>query len=391
MIYTQIMKKISILLTFAILLVLAACSPSAKFTIEGKVSGASDKIIYLEASKLQGLIPLDSMKLNAKGLFSFESEYPESPEYYRLRIDNKVINFSIDSTEVVKIQANYDTFSTDYSIEGSENGQRIKEITLKQMALQKDVDKLLEDLRKGKISNKSLQENLQKLFTAYKEDIKHNYIFIAPNTTAAYYALFPKINGFMLFDPLNNKEDLRAFAAVATSLNENYPHANRSKNLYNIVIKGMKNTRKPKVETLDVPQEKVNVTGLIDIELRDMQGKVRKLSDLKGKVVLLDFTIYQSPVSSAHVFALRDLYDKYAKNGFEIYQVSLDADEHFWKTAIDNLPWICVRDGHGIYSNYATTYNVKEIPAYFLINKNNELVVRGDQVEDIGRTLKTLL
>src|SRR5699024_7575767 len=127
-IYTQIMKKISILLTFAILLVLAACSPSAKFTIEGKVSGASDKIIYLEASKLQGLIPLDSMKLNAKGLFSFESEYPESPEYYRLRIDNKVINFSIDSTEVVKIQANYDTFSTDYSIEGSENGQRIKEI-----------------------------------------------------------------------------------------------------------------------------------------------------------------------------------------------------------------------------------------------------------------------
>ena len=201
------MKKISILLTFAILLVLAACSPSAKFTIEGKVSGASDKIIYLEASKLQGLIPLDSMKLNAKGLFSFESEYPESPEYYRLRIDNKVINFSIDSTEVVKIQANYDTFSTDYSIEGSENGQRIKEITLKQMALQKDVDKLLEDLRKGKISNKSLQENLQKLFTAYKEDIKHNYIFIAPNTTAAYYALFPKINGFMLFDPLNNKED----------------------------------------------------------------------------------------------------------------------------------------------------------------------------------------
>ena len=54
---------------------------------------------------------------------------------------------------------------------------------------------------------------------------------------------------------------------------------------------------------------------------------------------------------------LRDLYDKYAAQGFEIYQVSLDADEHYWKTTADNLPWICVRDGNGIYSSIAASYN----------------------------------
>ena len=392
MIYTHtIMKKLSILLTFALVLLVAACSPSSKFTVEGKVSGAADKMIYLEASKLQGLVVLDSMKLNTKGLFTFESKQPESPEFYRLRIDNKVINFSIDSTEVLEFQADYDAFMTKYEVKGSENAQRIKEITLKQYELQNQVDLLLGKTRKGEISNKGLQESLKDLFTAYKEEIKSNYIFVAPNTTAAYYALFPKINGYMLFDPLNSREDLRCFAAVATSLNENYPHADRSKNLYNIVIKGMKNTRQPKEQSMTLPDEKINVTGLIDIELRDIQGKIRKLTDLKGKVVLLDFTVYQSPVSAAHIFTLRDLYKKYKNEGLEIYQVSLDADEHFWKTAVDNLPWICVRDGHGIYSNYASIYNVKEVPSFFLINRENELVIRGEQVKDIEKSVKTLL
>ena len=61
----------------------------------------------------------------------------------------------------------------------------------------------------------------------------------------AYFALFQSLNGYMIFDPLTNKEDVKCFAAVATSLNNAYPHADRSRNLYNMVIKGMKNTRIP--------------------------------------------------------------------------------------------------------------------------------------------------
>lgn len=384
------MKKISVLFTTTLLL-LAACSPKAKFSVEGRVTGASDKMIYLESSKLQGVLPLDSTRLNSKGAFTFKSDQPESPEFYRLRIDNKVINFSIDSTEVLTISANYDQFATEYDIKGSDNAQKIKEITLKQMSLQKAMDNLLAKAKTGAINNNHLQSELSELFAQYKEDVKINYILSAPNTTAAYYALFPKINGYMLFDPLNSKEDLKCFAAVATSLNDAYPHADRSKNLYNIVIKGMKNTRKPKEKALEIPQDKVNVTGIIDIELRDIKGVVKKLSDFDGKVVILDFIVYQSPVSAAHVFALRELYEKYADRGLEIFQVSLDADEHYWKTAVDNLPWVCVRDGHGIYSTYASLYNVKEIPAYFIVNKDNELSARGDQVNDLEGLIKKLL
>lgn len=43
-----------------------------------------------------------------------------------------------------------------------------------------------------------------------------------------------------------------------------------------------------------------------------MKGNTRKLSELKGKAVIVDFTVYQSAVSATHNYMLRDLYDKYA-------------------------------------------------------------------------------
>ena len=107
---------------------------------------------------------------------------------------------------------------------------------------------------------------------------------------------------------------MKCFAAVATSLNNSFPHAVRSKNLYNIVIKGMKNTRQPQTKALEIPQDKIVETGIIDIALRDVKGNVRKLTDLKGKVVLLDFSVFQSPAGAPHNLMLRELYNEYARH-----------------------------------------------------------------------------
>ena len=365
------MKKV----TFAALaaLTITACSSGPKFQVNGDISGAEGKMLYLESSALEGIVPLDSVKLKGNGTFSFSQARPESPEFYRLRIEDKVINFSVDSIESIQIKAPYTDFSTAYTVEGSENSKKIKELTIKQIQLQKDVDNLLEAVRNNKITHDTFDSNLNRQLTAYKEDVKKNYIFAAPNTAAAYFALFQKLNNYLIFDPLNNKEDIKCFAAVATSLNNMFPHAVRSKNLYNIVIKGMKNTRQPQAKAADIPQEKIVETGIIDIALRDIKGNVRKLTDLKGKVVLLDFSIFQSPGGSAHNLMLRELYNTYASKGLEIYQVSLDADEHYWKTSASNLPWICVRDGNGVYSTNVAIYNVRQVPSVFLINRDNEL------------------
>ena len=381
------MKKVVYFLLALVLVGLGACDNGPKFKVQGEVTGAEDKTLYLEASGLEGVILLDSVKLGGNGSFSFAEARPESPEFYRLRMDGKVINFAVDSTETVDIKAEAAKFDTDYTIEGSENNRKIKELVMLQAELQQKVDKLAQ----SKIPAGLAQKQLVSLVNDYKEKVKRGYIYAAPNRSYAYFALFQTLNGYMIFDPMASKDDVKCFAAVATSLNQAYPHADRSRNLYNMVIKGMKNTREPQQEVMEIDPSIIKEADIIDIQLKDLKGNVRTLTELKGKVVLIDFTVYNNAMSAAHNLALRELYAKYQPKGLEIYQISLDGDEHFWKTSADNLPWVCVRDAAGPYSQYVSIYGVSGLPSVFLVGRDNSLKLRGENIEDLEAEIQKLL
>ena len=381
------MKKVVYFLLALVLVGLGACDNGPKFKVQGEVTGANDKTLYLEASGLEGVVLLDSVELGKDGAFSFAEACPESPEFYRLRMDGKVINFSVDSTETVTVKANADKFDTDYAIEGSENNLKIKELVLLQAELQQKVDKLAQ----SKLPAGLAQNQLSALVNEYKEKVKRGYIYAAPNKSYAYFALFQTLNGYMIFDPLASKDDVKCFAAVATSLNNTYPHADRSRNLYNMVIKGMKNTREPQQEVVEIDPSIIKEADIIDIKLKDLKGNIRTLTELKGKVVLIDFTVYNNAMSAAHNLALRELYSKYQSKGLEIYQISLDSDEHFWKTSADNLPWVCVRDAAGPYSQYVSIYSVAGLPSVFLVGRDNILKMRGENIKDLEAEVRKLL
>lgn len=365
----------------------AACNRGPVFNVEGEISGAEGKMLYIEHSSIEGVVGLDSTKLSGDGRYHFSEARPEAPDFYRLRIDDRIINFVVDSTETVNISSDYNIFSSGYSVTGSESNARIKELSLLQAELQAKVN----ELNKSGMPAGLAQDSLFRMIESYKNDVKRNYIFKEPDKASSYFALFQQLNGFMIFNPLSNKEDVKCFAAVATSLNHNYPHADRSRNLYNMVIKGMKNTRTPQTKTLEISEDMINETSIIDIPLKDINGETKHLTDYKGKVVLIDFTAYGTPSSGARTLALRELYNKYSSQGLVIYQVSLDTDEHFWKTACDNLPWVCVRDPQGPYSTYVSIYGVTALPTAFLVNRNNELVLRLNEKSDIEAEIKKLL
>jgi peroxiredoxin len=381
------MKKVVYYLLALVLVGMSACENGPKFKVQGEVADAENKTIYLEASGLEGIVLLDSVKLKANGNFSLAGARPEIPEFYRLRMDGKVINFVVDSTETVSIKAEAAKFDTDYTIDGAESNQKIKELVLLQAELQQKVDKLSQ----SKLPAGIAQTQLATLINEYKNKVKKGYIYEAPNKPYAYFALFQTLGGYMIFDPLANKDDVRCFAAVATSLNNIYPHADRSRNLYNMVIKGLKNTREPRQENVEIDPSIIKESGIIDIKLKDLKGKERSLTELAGKVVLIDFTIYNNTMSATHNLALRELYNKYHEKGLEIYQISLDADEHFWKTSADNLPWICVRDERASYSNYIQLYNVTQLPTIFLVDRSNSLNARGENIEDLEAAIQKLL
>ena len=381
------MKRNAYIAAALLLSGLSACNNEPAFTVEGEISDAADKMLYLEQTGLESIIPLDSVKLDEGGNFSFSAARPGAPDYYRLRIESKIINFAVDSTETVTVKANYATFPTGYQIEGSENNTKIKELVLLQAGLQTDVNRVAQSGLPIGIA----QDSIQRMVDTYKNKVRRDYIFAEPNKAYAYFALFQQLNGYMIFDPLANREDVKCFAAVATSMNNLYPHADRSRNLYNMVIKGMKNTRTPQSKPLEIPMDKIEETSIIDIPLRDVNGYLHHLTDLKGKVVLIDFTVYGASESGARNLLLRELYNKYNEQGLEIYQVSLDTDEHFWKTAADNLPWICVRDPEGPYSSFVRLYGVAQLPSSFLVNRSNELSLRVDTKTDLDAEIKKLL
>ena len=172
------MKKNVYFLLALLLIGLSACDNEPKFKVQGEINGAEDKMLYLEASGLDGIVALDSTKLGSSGSFSFAQKRPESPEFYRLRLDNKVINFAVDSTETVSVKAEINDFATAYRIEGSENNLKIKELVLLQADLQKNVDKLGQNRN---IPAGIAQDSLLAMVNNYKNKVKREYIFAAPN------------------------------------------------------------------------------------------------------------------------------------------------------------------------------------------------------------------
>ena len=255
-------------------LTIASCNDK-KFTVEGQIDNAKDSVLYFENVGLEGINVLDSVKLDDKGGFSFSEAAPGAPEFYRLRIADQIINVSIDSTETVQFKGQYPGMASNYTVSGSDNCEKIRELTLKQMDLQ---SRAIAIQRNTAIGIDEANDSIQKLIKAYKEDVKHNYIYKEPMKAFSYFALFQAIGNYLIFNPRSDKEDIKAFAAVATSWDTYYPHAERGQNLHNIAIEGMKNQRIVDAQNseLQVEASKVNEAGVLDIALPDNHGQERR-------------------------------------------------------------------------------------------------------------------
>jgi len=390
----KIAKILSVAAIMTAALAMTSCN-NKKFHITGSISHAKDSMLYLDYSSLDGYKTIDSVKLGEDGSFEFGEQAADtiSPEFYRLRIAGQFINVSIDSTETVDIKADYPTMASGYNVSGSENCKKIKELSLSQMQLQAAINRAIQNTQFGADST---QAAIESLLAQYKEYVKSKYIFKEPMAASSYFALFQTVvignQASLIFNPRNNKEDNKVYAAVATSWDTFYPGTERGKNLHEIALQGLKDVHIMQAsQNQKIDMSKVTVSNIIDISLQDNKGATRNLSSLKGKVVLLDFHVFASKQSTERIMMLRELYNKYHAQGLEIYQVSFDPDEHFWKTQTSALPWISVRDPEGTQSEYVVRYNIQSVPTFYLIDRNNSLQKRDAQIKDLDAEIRSLL
>jgi peroxiredoxin len=357
--------------------------------VKGVVAGASGQTLFLEHTGLSTVTVIDSLKLKPDGKFLFKQKRPEYPDFYRLKLKNQLIHFSVDSTETIIFTADAHNFATSYTVEGSENCKAIKEIKLAQLDANMEIHNLRDSYGMNLIPDiATYQEIALKTIKSYK-DIALKYIFGAPASPAAYFALFQEIDGLWFFD-LYDRTDSRAYGAVATSYKTYYPESPRAKQLEMLALQSLKVTRGERKNALNINDAKE--VNFIDIELPDINNNKIKLSDIaQGKSVLVNFTAYRTEWSPTFNMQLNELYNKYKERGFEIYQISLDSDVHFWKNAASNIPWIGVHDPQSVYSSIAAIYNVRQLPALFLMNKKGELVKRIESIDTLENDVKSVL
>ena len=184
----------------------------------------------------------------------------------------------------------------------------------------------------------------------------------------------------MFLDIFPREQNAALHREVISALHEKYPD--------HLIVKDRWNY-------MNSPASKVAIGAIApDLEFPDPDGKMRKLSDLRGKVVLLDFWASWCGPCRRENPNVTNIYAKYHDKGFEVFSVSLDSDAASWKRAIetDKLVWPNhVSDLKKWQSQAAAIYGVRSIPSTFLLDKEGRIVQRDLRGADLERAVKQLV
>lgn len=176
---------------------------------------------------------------------------------------------------------------------------------------------------------------------------------------------------------LNPKVDFQFIDELVSGLNEQYPN--------NKMIQSM-------MAQLD-DMRALSIGQLApDINLPNPQGDFVKLSDLRGKYVLIDFwAAWCKPCREENPNVVR-LYNQYKEKGFEVFGVSLDRTKEAWLKAIadDNLTWVHVSDLKYFNSEAAALYQINAIPATYMLDPDGKIIAKDLRAASLENKLKEL-
>ncbi|MBR1809498.1 MAG: DUF4369 domain-containing protein [Paludibacteraceae bacterium] len=344
-----------------LVLLLASCS-APSFRIEGNITGAEGRKLYLEQLALDNTSLLDSVVLPSDGSFRFRQPAPEFSELYRLRLGKSVFVFAVDSAEHISFAVSADSLSYFTNVEGSQHTNQIT----------------------------ALRRSLRFSAAEDHKQLARETILKDPRSMVAYYALFQQKAGMFVFD-LYDKADRPYFSAVATAWNVFMPDNPRSKAVYKLTLDAIQQERQEANRQAMRQFIADSENSFLDICLPDENGKLRYLSDLRGRVFVLDFSAIAMEKSAAYIFSLRDIYNKYSSKGLEIYSVSADTNKLLWEDSAQNLPWITVRGENGMYEDAFAQYNIQQIPTLYLFNKQGEILGRYSDFEALAKAIDVCL
>ena len=347
------------------------------FSISGKIEGAENQRIYVEAPSNRGMIQVADTLISSSGSFKLEGNIPDIG-YYLLRVGENqanIIPITLVPKDVLKINCTLDNFSTEPNTSGTEWTSALNDYLklLKQFQIDKDV-------LEAKITEDTTDEiNNQFLIIKSKLDSTIKTKMLNDPSNAFNIVISSSLLPSSNFDNWD-KDNLKIMKVIANAFELKYPRTSVSKSFrkqvdelesaYIIFLNSNNGTR-------EAPE----------ISANNPDGKPIKLSDLRGKIVLIDFwASWCAPCRKENPTIVK-LYEKYKDKDFTILSVSLDQDIINWRGAIkiDGLKWPNhISDLKGWGSAVISSYNFNAIPYTVLVNKEGKIIgedLRGIELE----------
>lgn len=366
------MKKLIFILP---LVILFACNKKNKIEISGSVPEVKNEYIFLDELDINTTIPLDSAKIKKNGKFQFKVLTKEQ-NYYQLRISkNNFITLLTSPGEKIIVTADRQYLPGGYEVKGSEGSLLIKKLDGKLLKTRHKIDSLITIFRENedKPGFDSLKFVLDEAYQkVIMEQRRFTIGFLLKNMSslACIKALYQKIDSNMYV--LNENKDLQYLKIVADSLKVYFPDSKHTKALIADLDLGLRRYSSLRLTKLIQNYGSENM----DVSLPNPQGDTIFLSSQRGKHVLLCFWASVNTASVNENIQLKNIYSKYNKKRFEIYQISLDTNKVSWQKAIrfDELPWINVIEINSIGSHVARLFNIQKLPSNFLINPDGVII-----------------
>lgn len=356
------MKKVSVSLMLVFISLFFTLF-AQKATVLGKVEYKKQPIygsIVINQVKGNNLVPVDTVVIDEKGNYKTTLEI-QQPTLFVVKFipsQNEITYWFVVPKEKVVLDYEVDVYPILTNVKGSKNMEVFKGFVEKN----KNIELLnreyptADDIRK-----KEIEKEFIELYPKTQNDIKE---YILENKKVLMSAFI-----VTCFDQEFAKY-VSLYESVRDALINDYPNDQYVKNI-------------------DERLKKTIFEGSMapDIVMDSPDGEKLKLSDLRGKVVLIDFwASWCGPCRRENPNVVK-LYEKYKDKGFEIFSVSLDKDKSAWIKAIkdDNLKWKNhVSDLKYWSSATAKLYGVSSIPSTVLIDKEGRVIaknLRGRELE----------
>ena len=339
------MKRIYLLLLLA---VFYSCGLSAqKTTLSGSIVGLPDGTVAILSEVVgERLQPVDTIRLDKAGAFKMTLS-PATPTLYILHTNNPnggMCHLMLCPKEKVAADMVYLPDQRSFKITSTKGSRNVELYRQFNDILLGAVNPTMQTLIPGQVEQ-LLSQNKDVLVSAF----------------------------LVTFFDQDFESHVNLYISIRDALIKDYPNdsfvKHISERLKGVLLPGM-----------EAPE----------ISMKDTEGNVRRLSDLRGKVVLIDFwASWCGPCRRENPNVVK-LYKKYHDRGFEIYSVSLDKEKGAWLKAIrdDGLIWPNhVSDLQGWTSSGGKTYGVMSVPNTVLVDAEGKIIARNLRGSDLERKL----